>query len=46
MDHFYKYLQAEDSGGFRGAHPVRAPPPAQNLFNFIGFFRKYYLNIG
>ena len=24
----------------------RAPPTDQNFFNFIGFFRKYYQNIG
>ena len=35
--------QYNNSGGFRGAHPARGPPPTdQNFFNFIGFFRKYY----
>ena len=34
------------SGGFRGGAPSVRPPTDQNFFNFIGFFRKYYSNIG
>ena len=32
------------SGGFRGAHPARAPPTAQNFLNFMQFFTKFGKN--